>query len=133
MADDPYEALDERFTAAGLGAPFAGGSYFAGEPPGNTPLPYLVMTPLGEAKDAETNRRRYENCGVQFAVAAATFRQARQLVRALTAGLTRGPMAAGGGDVLHLVPGGRNFLPEQGFWRATQDFEMKVSSALPSR
>jgi hypothetical protein len=130
MAADIYEALDDRFTQAGINALLQGGGFYAAEAPADTKLPYCVMTPMGEAPSARSNRTRYLDDAVQFTVVETTFRRARVLIARIEAALEDGdlaPMLIDGQAVLLAWAGNRTYQAEVGFWKAIQDFTFKLA------
>lgn len=130
MAADIYEALDDRFTQAGITGLLQGGGFFVGEAPADTRLPYCVMTPMGEAPSARSNRTRYLDDAVQFTIAETTFKRARALIGKIEAALEDGdlaPMRIDGQTVLLAWAGNRTYQAEVGFWKAIQDFTFKLA------
>lgn len=133
MAADVYEALDARFAEAGLNDLLEGGGFHAGEAPGDLPFPYAVLTPIAEAKDVRTNRRRYQDCTIQIALSHKTFKACRDLVATLTRALDEAPLALTGGEVLHCLAGNRTYTFEATFWRANQEFVIKSGNYRPGK
>jgi hypothetical protein len=133
MPADVYEALDARFAESGLNDLIQGGGFFAGEANPDTPFPYVVMTPIAEAKDVRTNKRNYEDCTLQLAISHQTFKACRDLAKQIKAAVEEAPLVIDDGTVLHCYAGSRTYTFEATFWRANQEVAVKTGHQRPGR
>lgn len=89
------------------------------------------MTPIAEAKDVRSNKRRYQNCTSQFAIAHTTFKAARDLTRQIAAALEEAPLVIDTEEVLYCLCGTRTYSFESTFWRVIQEVAVMTSRLRP--